>query len=114
MKAEYSHEGKNFDYINSTDETITAGTVIVFNGICAVAATTIPPGKLGAVTTVGVWTMPKDTSEISIGDKVYYDEANDKVTVTAPTGEAADNTFIGIATIDAAADAPEVNVRLNG
>lgn len=121
MKAEYSHKGENLDYINPTEETITAGTVVVLGEICGVAATMIEPGELGTLATVGVWTMEKDASEITAGAKVYYDAENDVVTATAATekevGETKENiqnTFVGYATKDASTDASTVDVRLNG
>lgn len=109
MQAIYIQPGDTPDYVNPTETTIEAGTLVVFGTRAAIAATTIPPGEVGSVTLIGAWEIPKDTSAITAGAIVYYDAENDKATVTET-----DNTVIGIAIADAGTDAATVVVRLNG
>lgn len=127
MKAEYIQAGKNWDYVNPTNETIAAGTVIIIGNVAAVAAADIPPGETGAVATTGIWALPKDNSVIAAGDKVFYDSENDVATIPAavqPKAEASDSSttetetdspvFLGIASAAAPKDAGVVAIRLNG
>ncbi len=109
MKAEYIQEGKNLDYINPTNEIITAGTVVIAGEIAAVAAGNIAQGEVGAIATAGVWQMPKSPDAITMGAKVYYDKENDKVSLSSEN-----SVFIGVAAADAAAADNFVNVRLGG
>jgi predicted RecA/RadA family phage recombinase len=109
MKAEYINRGDNIDYVNPTEETIDAGTIVTLGEICGVAACRIGAGDLGTLATRGVWAIPKDTSEITAGAKVYYDAESDTATATAGSSPA-----IGVAIADAGADAGVVAVRLNG
>lgn len=109
MKATYIQPGDTLDYTNPTERTIEAGTVVVFGTKAAVAAADIPAGEIGAVTLIGAWEIPKDTSAITAGAAVYYDAENDKATTTA-----SGNTTVGTAIADAGADATTVIVRLNG
>lgn len=109
MIAEYVQKGETLDYLNNTEETITAGSVVMLGELCTVAATNISAGEVGTVATVGVWTMPKDESDITAGAKLYYDAESDKLTITADS-----NVFVGIAACAAGTSASTVNVRLNG
>ena len=107
MKGIYVQKGDNLDYKNPTEAEIEAGSVIKFGNMCAVAAATIPPGEVGAIATVGVWTLPKDSSEVTAGALVYYDDSADKATTTKK------DNVLGIAAADAKTDAAAVTVKLN-
>lgn len=129
MKANYEQKGDNWDYANPTEEVIEAGTLVVMGDVVGIAATRILPGEIGTVATTGVWSVPKDTSEIAAGEHVVYDAENDVatvLTVSEPiTGDIGDDTlenaevlseavqFIGVAVKDAATDAATVSVKLN-
>ena len=108
MNAEYRHKGDNLDYVNPTETTIEAGTVIAIGKRAAITATRIAPGELGAVTTTGVFTVEKDASAFAMGDTVYYDAAADKATATEK------DVVLGYCTADAIADSSVVSVKLNG
>lgn len=113
MKAMYQQEGKSLDYINSTEDMIEAGTLVIIGAIAGVAATNIAPGEIGSVVTTGVYVMPKDSSDIKMGDKIAYLKDSDQAKKAADEAEA-ENPFIGIAVQDAGTDAATVAVRLNG
>lgn len=113
MKAIYQQEGKALDYINSTEDMIEAGTLVMIGAIAGVAETNIAPGELGSVATTGVYVLPKDSSDIKMGDQIAYLKDSDQVKKAAAEAEA-DNPFIGISVQDAGTDATTVAVRLNG
>lgn len=129
MKAVYVQKGDTLDYINSTDTVIEAGTAIKMGMIFGVAATDIAPGERGTIVTTGVWELPKDTSVITAGENVIYDEEKDLIsamTVSEPIavveGEqessdpqevaTEDISFIGVAIADAAVTDSTVLVKL--
>ncbi len=121
MKAEYIQPGHNLDYINTTEETIDAGSIVTIGAIAAVAATIIEPGEVGAVATEGVWRLPKDAGAIAAGVKVYYNTATDATTadtsVKVDTEDGKKETVtlvpLGTAVVDAGADDACVCVKLN-
>lgn len=108
MKALYVQEGNNINYINPTEETIAYGTVVVIGSVCGVAAADIPSDEEGVLITEGAFEITKDTSEVTIGAKVYYDAENDVATTTES------DTVLGYAIADATADETTVLVKLNG
>ena len=107
MKGTYVQTGDNLNYVNPTGEVIEAGTIIKFGTIAAVAASFIPANGLGVIATVGVWSVPKDESDIKAGAAIYYDDSADKATTTEK------ETALGIAVADADAEAETVKVKLN-
>lgn len=104
----YKIPGNNIPYTNTGETAITAGTFVIIGTIAGIAACTIDPGATGSVATTGVFTFNKDTTDITAGAVVYYDESADAVTIT-DTG----NTKIGIAITAASTSATTVDVRLN-
>ena len=107
MKGTYLQVGDNIDYVNPTEDVIDAGTVIALGQLAGIAATRMEAGELGSVATVGVWTFPKDTSDIKVGAPVYYDDGADKATTEKK------DLLLGAAIEDAGMDATEVSVKLN-
>lgn len=79
MKAEYLQRGEALDYKNGTDATIPAGAIVDLKTRIGVAGTDILPGAIGSVHVMGVFTMPKKSSEdIKQGEALYFDkESND-------------------------------------
>lgn len=107
MKGMYVQTGDNLDYINPTEDVIEAGTVIALGQLACIAATRMEAGELGTVATVGVWTFPKDESDIKAGTPVYYDDSADKATTEQK------DLLLGAAIADAGTEAAEVSVKLN-
>lgn len=106
-KAVYVQRGESLDYLNTTDETIEAGTVIELETLVGVAGTDIPAGQLGSVHVTGVFQIPKtDAAEIPMGTEVYYDGTG----ITTASG----TTLAGYAAADAAAADAVVSVKLRG
>lgn len=64
---------------------------------------------VAAIETVGVFSLPKAAGAVSVGDKLYWDNAAKNLTKTA-----AGNIYVAVAARDAAAGDATVVVRLNG
>ena len=72
---------------------ITAGDVVDIGDQYGIAVTDIDTGDSGIVKIDGVWDLTLQTNEtITVGDKLYWDSANEVVTETATA-----DTFIGTA-----------------
>ncbi len=105
MQARFIHDGKSIDFFPATD--VPAGTVIVENDLVGVTKLDIPAGRLGALAVVGVFDVAKSDGAITLGSKVYWDQAA-KQAVTTATG----NKQLGIAIQAAEATDGTVRVRL--
>ncbi|MCC0063614.1 MAG: DUF2190 family protein [Defluviimonas sp.] len=87
-----------------------SGEGVLVNKLFGIAAGDAAIGEDLDLVTVGVFDLPKvSTDAIAVGAFVYWDDANKLVTTTA-TG----NTKIGVAVTAAANPSGNVNVRLNG
>lgn len=80
-KAAYWQRGEALDYVNRTEETIEAGSVIAFGDRVGVAGADIPPGETGSLHVEGVFEVPKGEGAIEAGTDVYFDVAADAETV---------------------------------
>lgn len=106
-KANYWQRGETLDYLNSTNETIEAGTIITLGTRIGVAGTTIHPREMGDLHVAGVYRIPKTgAGEIAMGAAVYFDG-------TGITDIAEGNTPAGYAAA-ASMDSNEVLVKLPG
>lgn len=65
---------------------VTAGDVIVKGNMVTIAPVDIAANVLGAVATRGVFNVPKDNSDVSIGDTLYWNASGDPVGGTAGSG----------------------------
>lgn len=82
MIANYQQPGSTIDFINSTSDTIKAGQVVSLTTRIGVAGTEIAASAVGSLHVKGVFSMPKATGAIAIGDAVYYNASTDKITTT--------------------------------
>lgn len=73
---------------------VSAGDVVVINGVVYVAPLDIAAGALGALNVRSALKVPKKTGAIAAGDAVYWDTAGSPNTGTASSG-AAGNTPVG-------------------
>ena len=103
MKAKRIQEGRLIDYVPETD--VAAGDMVVIGDRCFFANLDIKAGTLGALATDGVYDVAKGDTAVALGTVLYWD--GEKATDTG--GEGA-NTRLGIAILDAEADAPVVRV----
>lgn len=70
-KATYWQRGEAIDYVNKTEETIEAGTVVAFGDRIGVAGTDIAPGETGSLHVEGVFEFPKGEEVVGAGTDVY-------------------------------------------
>ncbi len=87
--ARYIQEGKIINYQNGTDGKISYGDVVVLSGRIGVASVDIPTGSIGTVQLEGVFEISAETSAaFTVGETVYWDGANKRVTAAKPTSDA--------------------------
>ncbi|MGL6193675.1 MAG: DUF2190 family protein [Thermoguttaceae bacterium] len=106
MQARFKHDGKAIDFFPTSD--ITAGTVVINGSLVGIAKLDMSAGRLGALHVVGVFDVVKANVAIPLGSKVYWDDTAKQVVLNA-TG----NTLLGIAVLEADAEAATVLVRIN-
>lgn len=108
MNTEYIQKGEMLDYKNEGTENIVLGQIVVQGSRAFVAADNIPVGAVGALAAAGVFSMEKAAGEaIGMGDRVYYDSANDCITKAEK-----DNTETGYAVEAAPGAAGTVKVKI--
>ena len=104
----YVQKGENIT-VTAAAKT-TSGEGVLIGKLFGVAAGDAEIGETLDIVTVGVFEMPKvSTDAITLGAFVYWDDSAKLVTTTA-----ASNTKIGHAVTAAANPSGFVNVRLNG
>lgn len=90
--------------------TVASGDLVVVGSIIGVAATDAASTEEVEVDTVGVFTLPKVTTDVvAAGDKLYWDSGAGKLTKTAGTGS---KPLVGLATAAAGNGTTTVNCRL--
>ena len=105
MQARFIHDGQAIDFLSESD--IPAGTVVIQKSLIGVTKLDIIAGRLGALHVVGVFDVAKGSIAIPLGSPVYWDATTKKAVLTVT-----DNTLLGVAVADAAADDEVVRVRL--
>lgn len=81
--AKYIQDGKIINFRNTTEDAIRYEDVIVLTDRIGVAAMDIPAGGLGTVAVDGVFQVPAETtSAFAVGQTVYWDKPNGRVTAT--------------------------------
>jgi len=96
----YRQDGDTIDY--EPGSAVLAGTVYVIGTtIVTIVPKDISATEKGATATRGVFNVPKDNSDVSAGDSLYWDSNADPVGGTAGSGAftktASGNVFAGIA-----------------
>lgn len=86
-----------------------SGDCALVGSFFGVATKAISNGTVGNFMIEGVFDLPKDTSTVAQGAKLYWDNTAKKVTTTSTS-----NTFIGHAILAAATGVSTVRVRLHG
>ena len=83
MAKNYVCEGDVLDYTN-TGAPIPSGGVVVMGKRIGVALADIPTNSVGSVAVTGVWTLPRlVTDDTAVGEVLYWDAVNNRVTETA-------------------------------
>lgn len=81
MKAKYWQRGETLDY--TPNAAVKNGAVVSLGTRIGIAGSDIAAGEQGQIHVVGVFELDKDTTEITLGANVYYNEADDQITATA-------------------------------
>lgn len=114
MQARFLAEGDRVDYTPSG--AVSAGDVILVNGLIRIAALDIAAAALGALVTEGLFEAVKDNSDIADGNALYWDADGSPVGGVALSGAftttSSGNTFSGFAVKAAGTTAATVNMRL--
>ncbi len=100
-------DGDTITVVVSDTNGIESGDGILVNDLFGVACADGDPGDSVALQLVGVFELPKDSSDISGGQAIYW-------TGTACTTTQDSNALIGAAVESAGTSATTVKVRLNG
>ena len=90
----------------------TSGDGVLVGSLFGVAAGDAAIGETMVLTTKGVFTMPKVSTDVmAVGDVVYWDDSAGLVTTDDDTGN---NPRVGLAVTAAGNPSGTVNVRLDG
>lgn len=82
--ANYVQPGKIINYANNSGADIAYGDVVVLTSRIGVAACPIPSGGIGTVALEEVYEMPAETTAaFTVGQKLYWDAENKRLTATA-------------------------------
>ena len=110
-QAVFVHAGESIDYLPAS--AVAAGDVIVLSDLVGVAKLDVSANALGALAVSGVFDFAKQSGAavtFAIGDKAYWDDAND---VAVTTDGAGANKLIGKAVQAAADNDATVRVRMS-
>ncbi|MCI1965879.1 MAG: DUF2190 family protein [Oscillospiraceae bacterium] len=84
--AKYVQPGKIINFQNTTGEVICYGDVVVLSSRIGVAECAIKNGETGSVGLEGVYEIPAETTAVfTVGQKLYWDAENQRVTATEKT-----------------------------
>ena len=107
MAKNYIQEGNVLSY--TATAAVASGAVVVIGKRIAIALADIAVGDTGAITAEGVFAVAKlGTDVVGLGDLLYWDAANNRLTTTA-----AGNTAAGFAAAPVGAGAGTVNIKIN-
>lgn len=90
--------------------TITSGDLVVTGALVGVAVNDAALGDLVALQTEGVFTLPKVAGAVAVGDLVYWDASQSKVTVSRVTDTG--DILVGVAVDTSTSGAATATVRL--
>ncbi len=89
---------------------VTSGQLVVIGALIGVASTTQAAGANVEIATSGIYELPKVAADdVAVGDKLYWDAAQSKLTKTAGTGS---KPLAGVAVKAAGAGAATVYCKL--
>lgn len=82
--AVYRQAGESIDY--NPGSAVLAGTVYVIGNLVTIVPKDIAADEMGATCTRGVFNVPKDNSDVSAGDTLYWNSTGDPYGGTAGSG----------------------------
>jgi predicted RecA/RadA family phage recombinase len=111
----YRSIGDVMDY-TPTNATLAGTVVLLGTTVVTIVPVDIPAAKKGATALRGIFNVPKDNSDVSDGDALYWDADGSPVGGTALSGAftktASTNVFAGIAIEDAGTTTGDVDMVL--
>ena len=108
MAKNYIHEGDVLDY-TAGGAALASGAVVLAGKRIGVVLRDIAANATGALSITGVWAIAKLAGDaVVIGDLLYWDAGNSRLTVTA-----GGNTLAGFAASSAGAGVTTVNIKIN-
>lgn len=111
VQAQFIQEGDAIDYTPGAD--VAAGVVVVLSDLIGITKRDIKANTLGALAVTGVFDLAKQAGggvTFAIGNKVYWDDANN---VAVATDGAGANKLLGKAVLAAANGDTTVRARLS-
>lgn len=107
----YFQTGEIIDYTNTSAEMIDAGQVVLLNSRIGFAVDSIAPGTNGGIAVTGVFTnVPAETTAaFAVGDVIYWDDTNKKITKTKTS-----NTEAGWSIADKPQARATTTIKLKG
>lgn len=107
MARNFVADGEHFNYTASG--AVASGDVVLMGAMIGVSLKTLAAGETGPARTVGVYTVPKlSTDVLALGAQVYWDNTNKRVTTTA-----SGNTACGKAYTPAGSGAATAEIAIN-
>lgn len=108
MTTKYVYDGRVIDY--TAGSAISSGDVVVLGEVVSVALGDIANGDTGSVAVEGVFELDcLGTDVVAIGDVLYWDDTNNRLTKTASTHKCA-----GFAAGASANGVTTCRVKING
>lgn len=108
MAKNYIQEGDVLDYA-AGGAAIASGAVVLTGKRIGIALQDIAANAAGTLSVTGVWSIAKlGTDVIGVGDLLYWDAANSRLTATA-----GGNTLAGYATAPAGNGVTTVSIKIN-
>ena len=113
----YRQQGDQIDY-NAGNNAVSAGDTVKIGNAILIAKEDIPANTIGALSRIGVFRVPKDTSVFAAFDAVYWQAAGNPTGGTAGTGAysstSAGGTLAGRAAAAQLTGDATVDLILNG
>ena len=100
--------GEGLDLTAPTGGVVSGGAYLI-GGLLAIAIIDAADGEIFSAQTIGVFSLPKASEDITEGSVLYWDNTNGNLTTTA-----SGNYRVGIATVAAATGDANVEIRLDG
>jgi predicted RecA/RadA family phage recombinase len=115
IPATYRYGGEHIPY--TPGSAVLAGTIYVLGNIVTIVPKDIAADEAGATATRGVFNVPKDDSDVSAGDTLYWNATGDPVDGDAGTGAftktVGANTIAGTAIEAAGTSVGDVDMYLH-
>ncbi len=107
----FSYSGQSISFVAT--EPLVSGQMYCLGSAFGVVSNSLFPGQAGELFLTGVWELLKDTTEIKIGDKLYFD-GKTLTTYKKPDPLPVNLKCVGMAAESKDASKSTILCRLNG